>query len=509
MSARRVDLTQGPLLRGALYLAVPAALQAFVTHLYGLQDYFFVGRLGDAEQTAALSAAFGVLLVQQTLLAMMGFGASTLIAQQTGRGREDDVGHTFAQAALGAVVSGLVLGALCALLLDGLLALANVTEGVAGHARRYVGVLLLASPVIALLRVVQGTYRARGNTTVPLRLEVLALTINAVASAGLTWGLWGLPRLEILGAALGTSLSFVLPTLLALRWIVRGGLGFCVGASSWVRVDLGCQRALVRIGAFASLAGVVYGVIYFLLNRLAGVLGPEAQGGLGVGLRGVEWIAFAIAEGFLIACMPWMGQNLGAGDWRRALRGTWALAGLSAVGVQTIGVAFFVAPEWLAAWVAPDAETLGYAVRYLWIMSFAMWAVGVEMVLYGALIGAGLTRQALVLSLVTNGVRIPLACWMLFGPEVWAGVAWTLGMTGEPPPATGTFDAIAWAIALSAMVKALAYALWVRLWDWERWSARLTLQATRWEPTQRDGVERRGGVGTGHVRAEQARGGDP
>lgn len=448
-------------------------------HLYGLNDFFFVGQLGDANATAALSAVFGLAIINHALLLAPGIGATTLMAQQTGRGDHAAVADTWRQSIVGAAVFGTALAGVLWLGLDLLIGLANVTPEVHQHARAYLGWLLVANPLVAVLRVVEGTYRARGNGVVPLQLGVIAVIINGILTALLVPGWWGLPSLGTAGAAIATALSWVVPVAWGWWRVSQGELGFDASPSRWRHRDRPRLRMILTIGIFGSLSSVLYGLVFLILNRLAGEIGPAAQGGLGIGLRGLEWIAFAISEGFLVACVTHMGQNLGAGKIKRALRGMWWMAGISALIVQTISLSFWFFPEALVSLVSPDEETNAFAVLYLRILFFGMWAVGFEMVLYGAHIGAGLTRQAMVLGLITNGLRIPIASWVLFGEDWLQGTAWAFFLPVEVPPVVGGFSGIALAICVTAMLKAGVYAvaLWSR--DWEKLVRRIEEDARK------------------------------
>lgn len=467
--SRQVDLTRGHLLKAPMALAGPAVLQSLLANFYGLNDFFFVGQLGVGAMTAALSAGFALSIINNALVKSVAIGATTLMAQQTGRREPAAVRATFIQAVLGAIGVGIVLAGVGWLLVDVLVATANVSEEVHRYARQYFLVLLLGNPFFAVLRVVEGTYRARGNATVPLRLEAAALATNTILTAILVLGWFGLPSFGVAGAAAATVLSLVAPAAVGALRVARGDVGFRVAWRDFRTPDAGRIGAMLRIGIFGAMSSVIYGVIFLLLNRLAGEIGPAAQGGLGVGLRGIEWAAFAISEGFFVACVTHMGQNLGAGKARRAVRGTWAMVGLSALLVQGVSVAFFLWPEQLAALVAPDEETVAYGARYLWIMSFGMWGVAIEMTLFGALVGAGRTGLAMALGLLANGLRIPFAAWILFGADAWLhGTLWAFtGMMGAPER-VGGFDAIALAICLSAIFKAALFSAAMLRIDWNR-----------------------------------------
>ena len=68
-----------------------------------------------------------------------------------------------------------------------------------------------------------------------------------------------------------------------------------------------------KLGLFASFGDFIYGYIFTCMIRYSGLLGSAQQAGLGSAMRGVEWISFCVAEGFLISAITIVGQNIGAG----------------------------------------------------------------------------------------------------------------------------------------------------------------------------------------------------
>jgi len=215
---------------------------------------------------------------------------------------------------------------------------------------------------------------------------------------------------------------------------------------------------MAKVGFFESLSGLLYGVIYLMLNRTAGIIGPEAQGGLGAGLRGIEWLGFALADGFLTANVAVVGQNIGAGQGQRAFLGAWLNAGLSALSCQLVGILFLAFPVELSSIVTDDPATLDFAARYVEIIGWVMWAVGLEMAMLGALVGAGWTGFVMLISGINNILRVPITAFLVFGADhIVSGSLWMALGVGDAPTVTGSFDGIAWAIAVTAVFKALLY----------------------------------------------------
>ncbi len=454
-----IDTTTGPLLQRSLKLAGPAVLQALLINFYAFNDYFFVGLTSDEAATAALSACFALVIICNTLAGIFPMGGLTLMSQSFGGKRPQEVAADLRILLVVGLGWSMGLGMLGLIGLDAVVAAVNVTGPVGERITAYMGTIFGALVMFALMRSVTGAFYACGDTRTPLGLEVFSLIVNTLLNWVLVLGPGPFPELGILGAAIATVFSRAVPGVLGLVLIWRGALGFELRAPlarwrpNWPRV-----RRMGRIGFFESMSGLMYGVVYLMLNRIAGQIGPAAQGGLGAGLRGIEWIAFAFGDGFLTANAAVVGQNIGAGKRRRALKGAWLNAGLSAGSCQFIGMAFILFPVALCSVVTDDPQTLTYAAQYVEIIGWVMWAVGLEMAMYGALVGAGWTGVTVWVSGLNNLLRIPLACALIFGlPATLDGTLWVLTGAGVAPPVTGGFNGLAITIAATAVVKACIY----------------------------------------------------
>src|SRR5258706_6217620 len=78
------DLTQGPLQRHLIAMAVPIAAGMLFQTLYFLVDLYFVGRLGDAA-IAGVGSAGNLSFLVMALSQVLGVGTVALIAQAVGR----------------------------------------------------------------------------------------------------------------------------------------------------------------------------------------------------------------------------------------------------------------------------------------------------------------------------------------------------------------------------------------------------------------------------------------
>ncbi len=455
-----LNTTEGPLLTRSFQLALPAVLQALLVNGYAFNDFFFVGLLGKEDATAALSACFALVIILNTLVSIFPTGALPLMAQAFGANRTERVAEILRGALIASIVWSTALGLLGLWQMDAIISAVNVTQGVGSYILDYMSILCGGMAAFALMRAVTGAYYACGNTRLPLALEFISLIVNTILNAVLVLGIGPVESMGIMGAAIATVCSRALPAIMGLVFILRGALDISIAAplQQW-KPDTQDIMRMGRIGFYESLSGMLYGIVYLVLNRMAGEISSAAQGGLGAGLRGIEWIGFAFGDGFAKASTTIVGQNIGAGKRKRALQGAWLNAGLSAAFCQFVGISFLLFPEQLCSLVTDDPDTLTFAARYIELIGWVMWAVGLEMSMYGALIGAGWTQMCIWISGVNNILRIPIAAAAVFGlSHMVNGTLWAVFGVGQPPGTfEGSFDGLAIAIGVTAIIKAVLY----------------------------------------------------
>jgi putative MATE family efflux protein len=283
-------------------------------------------------------------------------------------------------------------------------------------------------------------FRASGDTRTPFILLVASVAVTLVLDPALMLG-WGpLPRLGIAGAAIATVCTrggaFAMGILLAIR---RKLLRLR-------RPEFGSIAAVCRVGLPTAVTGVVFSIIYIAVTRTTTRFGTPALAALGIGHRVESWL-FMVGVGFGAATAAIVGQNLGARQVKRAERAGWLAAGLCSVLGLGACVADLLFAEELARLFTNDAAVIVEAARYLRIAAISQLGICAEIVLEGALGGAGETLPPMIASSSFTALRVPLVPVMA---NRW-------GSTG-----------IWWAISVTALGRALSMVgLW-RRGSWKR-----------------------------------------
>ena len=406
-------LTVGPLKPVVLRLAAPAVAMMACHFSFNLIDSIWVGRLIGPAALAAVSTAGFYVWVALSLGEMVEIGLTAVAARRHGEGDPERAARAAAAAVLYALAAGALVSGAGLLVMDGLFRLMTVPPEVARLGHTYLATWLLGGPLVFGFFAVEATFRAAGDTRTPFLMLAGSVLVSIGLDPLLIAGVGPFPRLGVEGAALTSVMvrggGFLLGIVIALR---RGLIR--IASPDWRALP-----AIVRIGAPLSLAGVLLSAIYMLLTRFTSRFGTSALAALGVGHK-MEGLGFIAISGFSLAASALVGQNLGAGQEARAREAVRLTIRYCLVVTVTTAVAFLVIPEILVALFTSDRDVIADGALYLRVIAFAQIGQSFELILEGALAGAGYTFWPQIASTSLTALRIPLAAW-------WSG---TVGLVG-------------------------------------------------------------------------------
>ncbi|CEO90534.1 MATE family efflux transporter [Syntrophaceticus schinkii] len=122
-----------------------------------------------------------------------------------------------------------------------------------------------------------------------------------------------------------------------------------------------------------------------------------------------ESLSYMPGYGFAVAATSLVGQNLGARKPKRAYQHGMIAARLALMVMGVIALVFLVFPSVIIRIFTSDPQVVGLGALCLRIAAIEQPAIALEMVLAGALRGAGDTRTpAMITTLCTWLLRIPL-----------------------------------------------------------------------------------------------------
>jgi len=397
-------LTVGPLRPVILRLAAPAVAMMACHFCFNLIDAIWVGRLIGPAALAAVSTAGFYVWVLLSLGEMVEVGLIAVAARRHGEGDPERAARAAAGAVGFALLAGTVVSLAGLALTDWLFRMMTVPPEVARLGHAYLSTWLLGGPLVFGFFAVEATFRASGDTRTPFLILAASVVLSIGLDPLLIAGVGPFPRLGVEGAATASVM-------------VRGG-GFLIGLIIAVRRGLLRVRApdwraiptMLRVGAPLSLAGVLLSVIYMWLTRFTSRFGTPALAALGVGHK-VEGLGFIAISGFALSASALVGQNLGAGREDRARQAARLTVGYCLMATAVTAVAFLTMPRVLVGLFTSDAAVIADGALYLRVIAFAQIGQTFELILEGALAGAGYTLWPQVTSTTLTALRVPLSAW--------------------------------------------------------------------------------------------------
>ena len=414
-------LVTDPLGPTILRLAAPAVASMLLMTIFASVDAYWVGtRIGSSGLAAVTTSVFWVWLVV-SVAEMVSVGLTAVAARRRGEGKPHEAARVAGEALMLTVALGAVVAVVGHLALPRIFALMRTPPDVTALGTRYLGTYLLGAPLLFGFFVVDAAFRAAGDTRTPFVLLATSVVATLVLDPVLILGLVGAPALGIAGAAVATLATRALVFTFGLVILCRRGL------LTLERPRLATLRAIIRVGLPTATTGIVFSLIYVVITRIATPFGTPALAALGIGHRVESWL-FMVGVGVGASVAAIVGQSMGAGNTARAERTGWLSVGF--VSVAGIGVAALqlLFAERMAGIFTNDPLVVVEGARYLRIASVSQLFITSEIVLEGALGGAGATFPPMITSTLITAARIPLAPLMVarWGTQ---GLWWTISLT--------------------------------------------------------------------------------
>lgn len=368
-------------------LAPPVMLAQLIQALYNIVDSLFVGRDSSGGLTA-LSIIYPIQLLMIALAVGAGVGVNTAMAARLGEGKREEADR-FAGAAT-PLAAGLwfLFALVCFFLMPTYARLSTPSPEIAGEVVVYGRIVCVLSFGLFLESVWTKVLQAEGDMKTPMFAQIIGAVTNIILDPILIFGLLGLPRMGIAGAAVATVLGQMAAALVVcrrgLRRVPRAG-------------ELGALwRETFRLGLPNMLMQAAYTVYIFGLNLILATFSDQAVTVLGLYYKWQSF--FFIPLGAMQTCIvPVISFNYAA---RRTDRCKKTLLGALIFGwaMMLLGIACFsLLPEPMLRVFSSDPEVIRIGVKAFPILgsSFLALVASLTFPVFFQAVGRGLCSSAL------------------------------------------------------------------------------------------------------------------
>jgi len=312
---RRARILTGNLPRTLIILGLPMLLSGQIFHWIGMVVTWWMGRLAGSEGLAVAAAVAPFEQTVNVIFLAIALGNSVKLARAVGAGAQDGA-QLIASAGLLALLVGVVLGMLGAILAPQLVRIVSPEAAIAPGVHHYLIALFLGLPATSLTQVLISSVAATGFTQfgmARLGLELLVIAAVTPLAMSVGFGVAGAP----VTAAVAAALLNVLTAAGISRLRVNLGLGSEPAIHApfrpryWLEIlGLGLPVQAIRISQI-----VAFGIYIRMLLEADHL----SAAGFGIAYRLFALMgnmAWALSRANAIV----IGQNLGAGNRDRIVK---------------------------------------------------------------------------------------------------------------------------------------------------------------------------------------------
>ena len=396
-------------------MAIPMMISMLFQALYNVVDSVFVARISQ-DALNAVSLAFPLQNLMIALGGGTGVGMNALLSRSLGEKRQEAVDRA-ANTGIFLFLCTAVIFAVLGLTISRPFFLAQtenmvIVEYGVSYTRICLGVSVGLFSQFCFERLLQST----GRTALAMCTQLTGAIINMVLDPILIFGLFGMPRLEVAGAAIATVVGQVIAACMAVVMNIRFNHDVHIRPRS-IRWHGPTAKEIYRVGIPSIVMQSISSVMTFGMNRILISFTEAATAVFGAYFK-LQSFIFMPVFGLNNGMVPIVAYNFGA-DRMDRVKKTVKLTICTAVTIMCLGCAAFqLAPDVLLSFFTPSEEMLT-------IGRVALRVISTHFPLEGFCSIAGSVCQALgkpLYSLITSVCRQLL---------VLLPVAWLLAQSGN------------------------------------------------------------------------------
>lgn len=302
-------LTQAPVHRVIVTMAIPTIISMLVTGLYNIADTFFVGKI-DTQATAAVGIVFSLMFFVQAMGFFFGHGSGNYISRELGARRHENAVKMASTGFFSSFFFGLVILVLGEIFLTPLSLMLGSTATILPYTEDYMQVILLGAPFLTSSLTLNNQMRLQGNANFAMYGIVTGAILNVLLDPFFIFTC----GLGVSGAAwatvVGQLVSFVILFFMARRGenIAIRFRNFSPSIQRYKEIFYGGSPSMMRQGLAC--------VATMSLNFAAGAYGDSAIAAMSIVSR-IAMLSFAVVIGLGQGFQPVCGFCYGAGLYGR------------------------------------------------------------------------------------------------------------------------------------------------------------------------------------------------
>lgn len=401
-------MAEWPIKKLIISMSGPAVISMTVQGLYNVVDGFFLARLGQSVITA-IAIAIPFFYIVFCIGIALGIGANSLISRRLGAKKIQEAGEVVEVTLLITCILGIIVTIGGVVFSAQFMSMFTADRQVIAAGSKYISALSWFFVPIFGAIATEKMIQATGEMKFPMYTSVLGGVINMVLDPILIFGLWGAPKMGIIGASLASGIGVLATVILNLyKLYLREktlNIRFCRKLSfQTARSILGIGIPTFFMQALVSIS-MMY-MAYMLAKEQASVAV------LGIYSRINQFIVLPVV-GVAQGTMPILGYSYGARNQKRFIH-TFNVTWLSITAFLLtcfVFIEIFATP--LLRVFNASSAMLAVGPRIFRIIALSLILMGIAFTVNTTFFAIGKARQALIASVLRQLIGVVGAAFIL------------------------------------------------------------------------------------------------
>lgn len=440
------DWTKGSIIGNLLLLSWPMVMMEAIFMAGQIVDMIWVGRLGPASIAGVGLANFFYMILSAMDIGLI-MGVRAMVARHVGAGDMRGASNVAGQAIVLGAIWGIIVAVIGLPLIGPIFTLFGAEPDVTSEGVAYIRILFAGWISAGVL--VMGLYsiQASGDTLKPMIVEASIRSVHIILCPFLVLGLWIFPQMGVAGAAISNVVAQVCGATAVVYLLFSGRTRLKVTLQD-LRPVPGLIWRIMKIGIPSLILHAQKSFGDLILAWIIVPFGTLAVAAHSVVIR-IEMIFIAIGIGLGGGSGVLAGQNLGAGQPKRAEKSGWIAVGVMEAFMVIFCLGILLKAENVIGIFTTEPGLIELGAVFLRIATAGYLVFGIVMVLQDCVAGTGDTLPTMIVSIAM--------IWLVLLP-----LAFLLPKVGD----LGVYG-IRWAIVASFFAGAVVYIIYFIMGRWK------------------------------------------
>lgn len=397
-------------------MLIVVALQNLVAYSVNMVDNIMLGRYSEEALSGAATVNQIFFMVQQFALSI-GNALVVLASQYWGEQKKEPIrALTGIALKLGVLISVIIL-VLCIAIPEPLLRLFTDSPSYIAEGKEYLSIVQWSFVLFILTNVLMAALRSVGVVNISFFVSVISLVINVGINYTLIFGHFGMPRMGVRGAAIGTLIARAIEFVIVLFYILFWDKKLHLFSVGFFEKNRKLRNDYTKVYLPIMCSQVLWGISVPMQTAILGKISDIAISANSVATTFYQYLkVIVIAMSSTSSVM--IGNAIGRGERGQIHKDARTLAVIDvSIGIVLGLLIYILRYPLLSMYSELSQETMQLAEHLMIIMSVVMVGMSYQMpVSFGIIQGGGDTKFTMTMNMIST--------WLIVMPLSFAAAFW-------------------------------------------------------------------------------------